>query len=105
MVVQSLKQPVLRGGTVSSWQRSGPSQRTDSFHVASGTRRHRGVHLDMPKITLAEARAAGEELGLPPIITLQEAAIVARQSPYTIKRKVSEGYFPKSARPGKPLRF
>ena len=59
----------------------------------------------MPKITLAEARAAGEELGLPPIITLEEAALVARQSPFTIKRKVSEGYFPKSARPGKPLRF
>ena len=77
----------------------------NSCRFKSGTRRRRGVHLGMPKITLAEARAAGEELCLPPIITLGEAALVARQSPFTIKRKVAEGYFPKSARPGKPLRF
>ncbi len=77
----------------------------NSCRLGSGTRGGGGVHLGMPKITLAEARAAGEELGLPPIITLQEAALIARQSPFTIKRKVSEGYFPKSARAGKPLRF
>lgn len=72
----------------------------NSCRLTSGTCRRRGVHLGMPKITLAEARAAGEELGLPPIITLEEAALVARQSPFTIKRKVSEGYFPKSRSSG-----
>ena len=46
-----------------------------------------------------------EEYELPPIITLEEAAKIARRSKYTIKRLVSEGRFPKSAKPGKPLLF
>jgi len=56
-------------------------------------------------IPLHEARAMAEEYELPPIITLEEAAKVARRSKYTIKRLVSEGRFPKSAKPGKPLLF
>lgn len=60
------------------------------------------IGLDIP---LAEARAMAREYELPPIITLKEAAIVARRSPFTIKRLVSEGRFPKSAKPGKPLLF
>ncbi|MAY75163.1 MAG: hypothetical protein CMJ31_10675 [Phycisphaerae bacterium] len=56
-------------------------------------------------IPLHEARALAEEYELPPIITLDEAAKVARRSPFTVKRLVSEGRFPKSAKPGKPLLF
>lgn len=56
-------------------------------------------------IPLHEARAMAEEYELPPIITLDEAAKVARRSPFTVKRLVSEGRFPKSAKPGKPLLF
>ena len=56
-------------------------------------------------IPLHEARAMAEEYELPPIITLEEAAKIARRSKYTIKRLVSEGRFPKSAKPGKPLLF
>lgn len=60
------------------------------------------VGLNVP---LHEARAMAEEYELPPIITLDEAAKVARRSPFTVKRLVSEGRFPKSAKPGKPLLF
>lgn len=56
-------------------------------------------------IPLHEARAMAEEYELPPIITLEEAATIARRSKYTIKRLVSEGRFPKSSKPGKPLLF
>ncbi len=56
-------------------------------------------------IPLHEARAMADEYELPPIITLDEAAKVARRSPFTVKRLVSEGRFPKSAKPGKPLLF
>lgn len=56
-------------------------------------------------IPLHEARALAKEYELPPIITLDEAAKVARRSPFTVKRLVSEGRFPKSAKPGKPLLF
>jgi len=63
---------------------------------------HRLIGLNIP---LHEARALAEEYELPPIITLDEAAKVARRSPFTVKRLVSEGRFPKSAKPGKPLLF
>lgn len=56
-------------------------------------------------IPLHEARSMAEEYELPPIITLNEAALIARRSTHTIKRLVSEGRFPKSAKPGKPLLF
>lgn len=68
--------------------------------TAPSSGRHIGLN-----IPLHEARAMAEEYELPPIITLDEAAKVARRSPFTIKRLVSEGRFPKSAKPGKPLLF
>lgn len=68
--------------------------------TSPSTRRRIGLN-----IPLHEARALAEEYELPPIITLDEAAKVARRSKYTIKRLVSEGRFPKSAKPGKPLLF
>jgi hypothetical protein len=41
----------------------------------------------------------------PPIITLPEAAEIARLKPATLKRKVSEGRFRGCVRKGKPLLF
>ena len=41
----------------------------------------------------------------PPIITLREAATISRMSPKTIYKKVSEGFFKKSVKRGKPLLF
>jgi hypothetical protein len=41
----------------------------------------------------------------PPILTLSEAAEIARLKPGTLKRKVSEGRFRGSVRKGKPLLF
>lgn len=70
--------------------------------VTAASSNRRFIGLDIP---LHEARAMATEYELPPIITLEEAATVARRSPYTIKRLVSEGRFPKSAKPGKPLLF
>jgi hypothetical protein len=70
--------------------------------VVAATSSRRLIGLDIP---LHEARAMAEEYELPPIITLEEAARVARRSPFTVKRLVSEGRFPKSAKPGKPLLF
>jgi hypothetical protein len=40
-----------------------------------------------------------------PIITLKEAAGIARVAPTTLKRWVSEGRFSQSAKRGKPLLF
>lgn len=70
--------------------------------VAPASSPRRLIGLDIP---LHEARAMGEEYELPPIITLEEAATIARRSPFTIKRLVSEGRFPRSAKTGKPLLF
>ncbi|MBL4808635.1 MAG: hypothetical protein JKY43_01080 [Phycisphaerales bacterium] len=63
---------------------------------------NRTIGLD---ISLQEARTMAVEYKLPPIITLEEAALIARRSIYTIKRLVTEGRFKKSAKPGKPLLF
>lgn len=41
----------------------------------------------------------------PPIITVEEAAKIARLRPKTIHKKVSEGFFKQSVKRGKPLRF
>lgn len=68
--------------------------------TAASSRRLIGLN-----IPLHEARAMAEEYELPPILTIDEAAKVARRSPFTVKRLVSEGRFPKSAKPGKPLLF
>lgn len=70
--------------------------------VVAATPSRRLIGLDIP---LHEARAMAEEYELPPIITLEEAATIARRSPFTIKRLVSEGRFPRSAKTGKPLLF
>ena len=75
---------------------------TRSQSVTAAGSLHRTLGLNIP---LHEARAMSEEYELPPIITLDEAAKVARRSPFTVKRLVSEGRFPKSAKPGKPLLF
>jgi hypothetical protein len=59
------------------------------------------------RITLAEVQQAllphGDQY--PPILSLAEAAALSRYKESTLKRKVSEGAFPTSARRGKPLRF
>lgn len=59
----------------------------------------------MATITRAQARDAAEAADLPLVLTLEEAAAVARRAPGTLKRLVSEGKFPKSAKRGKPLLF
>lgn len=59
----------------------------------------------MARITKAQAQAAGEELGLPPIITLEEAARAVRMSPQTLRRKISEGHFKSSVKRGWPVLF
>ncbi len=41
----------------------------------------------------------------PPIITVEEAAKIARVAVKTIYKKVCEGHFKRSVRRGKPLRF
>jgi hypothetical protein len=40
-----------------------------------------------------------------PILSLKEAACLAKIAPSTLKRLVSEGQFVNSAKRGKPLRF
>lgn len=59
------------------------------------------------RITLGEVQQAFLPHGdqYPPVLSLAEAAALARIKPGTLKRKVSEGAFPTSARRGKPLRF
>lgn len=59
----------------------------------------------MARITKAQAQAAGEELGLPPIMTLEEAARAVRMSPQTLRRKISEGHFKNSVKRGWPVLF
>ncbi len=41
----------------------------------------------------------------PPVLNLAQAAKLANVTPATLKRKVSEGAFPKSVKRGKPLLF
>lgn len=41
----------------------------------------------------------------PPVLNLAQAAKLANVTPATLKRKVSEGSFPKSVKRGKPLLF
>lgn len=41
----------------------------------------------------------------PPIITVEEAAHISRLAVKTIYKKVSEGFFKKSVKRGKPLLF
>jgi hypothetical protein len=59
------------------------------------------------RITMSEVQQAlaPHRDQYPPLLTLIEAAALARIQPGTLKRKVSEGAFPVSARRGKPLRF
>ena len=61
-----------------------------------------GVH-----VPLADIRNAFEPLAqqYPPILSLGQAAEIAKLAPGTLKRKVSEGAFNKSVKKGKPLRF
>jgi hypothetical protein len=40
-----------------------------------------------------------------PVLSLKEAACLAKIAPGTLKRLVSEGQFEKSVKRGKPLRF
>lgn len=56
------------------------------------------------KLSLKEIRlVVGEKY--PPIITVNEAAELARLAVKTIQKKVSEGEFKQSVKRGKPLRF
>ena len=48
---------------------------------------------------------AGAENPYGPILSLKEAAALAKLAPGTLKRLVSEGQFADSVRRGKPLRF
>jgi len=61
----------------------------------------------VPQLSLSEVQEAfapyGERYG--PILTLSEAAEIARNKPSTLKRKVSEGHFKGCVSRGKPLLF
>lgn len=61
----------------------------------------------MASIPLAEIRHSFEGLSdkYPPVLSLEQAAELAKLAPSTLKRKVSEGCFMTSVSPGKPLRF
>lgn len=45
------------------------------------------------------------DMRFPPLLSLEQAAILAHFAPSTIKRLVSEGYFSNSVRRGKPIAF
>ncbi len=75
-----------------------PHPRTEPTFPSS----RRLIGLNIP---LHEARALAEEYELPPIITLDEAAKVARRSPFTVKRLVSEGGSRSRPSPVSPLLF
>lgn len=81
-------------------RRSASSRRFTS----AGSSLPRG-YIGMATVSKADAKAAGDHAGLPLILTLKEAAAVARRAPGTLKRLVSEGKFRKSAKRGKPLLF
>jgi len=66
---------------------------------------HEWQPASMATITREQARVAAETADLPLVLTLEEAAAIARRAPGTLKRLVSEGRFPKSAKRGKPLLF
>jgi hypothetical protein len=61
-----------------------------------------GPTISSEEVTTALASSAATYA---PIITLKEAAEIARVAPSTLKRWVSEGRFRKSAKRGKPLLF
>jgi hypothetical protein len=57
------------------------------------------------KLSGDEVTAIAEELDLPPLLTMEEAAKVARCAVNTLKRRVSEGDFTRSVKRGKPVLF
>ena len=59
------------------------------------------------RITVKNVEIAFELLSeqYPPVVTLKEAAEIARLKPSTLKRHVSEGKFKSCTIRGKPLRF
>lgn len=66
--------------------------------------------LDIPtrydqRISVAEIQTAFDRQGVPPILSLEEAAKIIKLMPSTVKRKASEGYFKGCVSRGKPLRF
>jgi hypothetical protein len=61
-----------------------------------------GINLSPEEVTNALASTAATYAA---IITLKEAAMIARVAPSTLKRWVSEGRFRRSAKRGKPLLF
>ena len=61
----------------------------------------------MAHLSLAEIRKSFESCKdeYPPILSLKQAAKLAGLAPSTLKRKVSEGAFSKSAKRKRPLLF
>jgi hypothetical protein len=57
------------------------------------------------RITVAEIQTAFDRQGVPPILSLEEAAKIIKLMPSTVKRKASEGHFKGCVSRGKPLRF
>jgi hypothetical protein len=59
------------------------------------------------RVTVKNVEVAFELLAgqFPPVLTLDEAAEIARLQPSTLKRHVSEGQFKTCTIRGKPLRF
>ena len=57
------------------------------------------------KLSMREVRSMIEIWGLPPFLTLEEAAKIANRSTSVLRNHVSEGRFPRSAIVGKPLTF
>ena len=54
---------------------------------------------------MAEIESACESQGIPVILDLEEAAILIKLKPSTLRRKVSEGCFKGCVSRGNPLRF
>lgn len=61
----------------------------------------------MERLPLADVRKSFElhAQEYPPILSAQQAAVLSHYALSTLKRKVSEGHFRKSVKPGRPLLF
>ena len=57
------------------------------------------------KLSMKDVRFIVEIWGLPPFLTLDEAAHISNRSVSVLRNHVSEGRFPRSAIVGKPLTF
>jgi len=61
--------------------------------------------IGLAMISTKEIKAAVEDTNIPMILTLDEAAEIARCAPQTLRRHVSEGQYKDCVSRGKPLLF